>query len=59
MMSRLILSLRKAADEGLVLCWNDGRLSVGHWSESGQEMSNLRFSPGRARRELRTEDTTA
>ena len=57
MMSRLILSLRKAADEGLVLCWNNGRLSADHWSGTNQEMTNLRFCPGRANREIRTQDT--
>jgi len=48
MLSRLSLSLRKAADEGLVLYWNEGRLSIDRWNGTGQEMTSLRFSSSRA-----------
>lgn len=57
MVSRLILSLRKAADEGLVLCWNEGHLSVDPWSGDSQEMTDLRFCSSRTLRGVRTQDT--
>ena len=57
MASRLILSLRKAAEEGLVLRWNDGHLSVDRWDDTDQEMTDLSFS--HTARGARTEDTIA
>jgi len=50
MISRLILSLRKAVDEGAVLCWDENNFSVDQWNGTTQEMTVLRFSPGRATR---------
>ena len=58
MVSRLLLSLRKAADEGNILCWNQGNLSVGQWNGTNQEMSNLHFRSRAAVRDTRTEDIT-
>ena len=58
MVSRIILSLREAADEGLVLCWNGDHLSVDRWNDTGQEMTNLRFSLSQTARGVRTEVTT-
>jgi len=58
MVSRLILSLRKAADEGLVLVWNDDHLSVDPWNGTSQEMTDLRFCSSRTMRGVRTEDLT-
>jgi len=58
MVSRIILSLREAADEGLVLCWNEDHLSVDRWNTS-QEMTNLRFSFSHNTRGMRTDLTTA
>jgi len=43
MVSRLILSLRKAADKGLVLYWNEDHLSVDRWNNASQELTNLHF----------------
>ena len=57
MVSRLILSLRKAADEGLVLCWNEGHLSVDPWNGNSQEMTDLRFCSSRTLRGMKTQDT--
>ncbi|KAF9785547.1 hypothetical protein BJ322DRAFT_1063781 [Thelephora terrestris] len=57
MVSRLILSLRKAADEGLVLCWNEGHLTVAPRSGHSQEMTELRFRTSHTLRAIRTEDT--
>jgi len=57
MVSRLILSLRKAADQGLVLCWNEGHLSVDPWNGYSQEMTDLRFCSSRTLRGMRTQDT--
>ena len=58
MVSRIILSLREAADEGIVLCWNGDHLSIDRWNDSSQEMTNLRFSPNHNTRGVRTEGTT-
>jgi len=59
MVSRIILSLREAADEGLVLCWNVDHLSIDRWNDTNQEMTNLRFSPSQNARGVRAEVTTA
>jgi len=48
MVSRLSLSLRKAADQGFVLYWNHDHLSVDQWNATNQELTNLRFSSSRA-----------
>lgn len=58
MVSRLILSMRKAADEGLVLCWNEGHLAIDPWSGGySQEMSDLRFCSSHTMRGIKTQDT--
>ena len=50
MISRLILSLRKAVDEGLILCWDENHFDVDQWNGTTQEMTVIRFSPGRTTR---------
>jgi len=59
MVSRLILSLRKAADQGLVLCWSEGRLSAERWNNTTQEMTNIRFRSSHTVRGSGTENTMA
>ncbi|KAF9650517.1 hypothetical protein BDM02DRAFT_3112040 [Thelephora ganbajun] len=57
MLSRLILSLRKAADEGLVLYWNEDHFSVDQSNSTNQEVMALSFRVDRTTRGVRTEGT--
>lgn len=60
MISRLILSLRKAVDEGIILFWNEGHFSVDQLNgTTSQEMTTLRFGSSRTLRVMKPGDTTA
>lgn len=54
MISRLVLSLRKAADEGPILSLNQGHFAINRWDGTGYELTDVRFSSMRA---MRSEDT--
>lgn len=59
LVSRLILSLRRAADEGLILCWNEDHLSIERWNGDTHELTDLSFRSSYTTRGMRTEGTTA